>query len=157
MRELRVQSRGRPLRIFYAFDPRRTAILLVGGDKTGDDQFYETFISVADRLYDAYVDELSRDRVDYMSGHHPFSELTKNFPPERQARVAEKVQLFKQEMALAELRKARQQSQADLAARLQVHQPAITKMEQRADMYVSNLRRFIEAMGGNARNRGAVS
>jgi len=42
-----------------------------------------------------------------MSGHHPFSELTKNFPPERQARVAEKVQLLKQEMALAELRKAR--------------------------------------------------
>ena len=83
-----------------------------------------------------------------MSGHHPFSELTKNFPPERQARVAEKVQLLKQEMALAELRKARQQSQADLAARLQVHQPAIAKMEHRADMYVSNLRRFIEAMGG---------
>ena len=82
-----------------------------------------------------------------MSGHHPFSELTKNFPPERQARVAEKVQLFKQEMALAELRKARQQSQADLAARLQVQQPAIAKMEHRADMYVSNLRRFIEAMG----------
>jgi Helix-turn-helix domain len=83
-----------------------------------------------------------------MSGHHPFSELTKNFPPERRARVAEKVQLLKQEMALAELRKARQQSQADLAARLQVHQPAIAKMEHRADMYVSNLRRFIEAMGG---------
>jgi hypothetical protein len=58
MRELRVQSGGSPLRIFYAFDPRRTAILLVGGDKTGDDRFYETFIPVADRLCDAYVDEL---------------------------------------------------------------------------------------------------
>src|SRR5439155_12640841 len=83
-----------------------------------------------------------------MSGHHPFSELTKNFPPERRARMAEKVQLLKQEMALVELRKARQQTQADLAARLQVHQPAIAKMEHRADMYVSNLRRFIVAMGG---------
>ena len=61
MRELRVQSGGRPLRIFYAFDPRRTAILLVGGDKTGDERVYETFISVADRLYDAYVDELRRE------------------------------------------------------------------------------------------------
>ena len=39
MRELRVQSGGRPLRAFYAFDPRRTAILLIGGDKTGDDRF----------------------------------------------------------------------------------------------------------------------
>ena len=61
MRELRVQSGGRPLRIFYAFDPRRTAILLIGGDKTGDELFYETFIPVADRLYDAYVDELRRE------------------------------------------------------------------------------------------------
>ena len=60
MRELRVQSGGRPLRIFYAFDPRRTAIWLVGGDKTGDDRFYETFIPVADRLYDESVDERSR-------------------------------------------------------------------------------------------------
>ncbi|MBI3912429.1 MAG: XRE family transcriptional regulator [Armatimonadetes bacterium] len=83
-----------------------------------------------------------------MTGHHPFSELTKDFPLERQARIAEKVRLLKQDMVLAELRKARQQSQAELAARLQVHQPAIAKMERRTDMYVSNLRRFIEAMGG---------
>lgn len=39
MRELRIQSAGRPLRIFYAFDPRRMVILLIGGDKTGDDRF----------------------------------------------------------------------------------------------------------------------
>ena len=49
MRELRVQSGGRPLCIFYAFDPRWTVILLVGGDKTGDKRFYETFIPVAGR------------------------------------------------------------------------------------------------------------
>lgn len=41
MRELRVQVGGHPLRVFYAFDPRRSAILLIGADKTGDDQFYE--------------------------------------------------------------------------------------------------------------------
>src|SRR5579859_1723355 len=41
MRELRVQSGGKPLRIFYAFDPRRQVILLIGGDKTGDGRFYE--------------------------------------------------------------------------------------------------------------------
>ncbi len=58
MRELRVQSGGRPTRIFYAFDPRRTAILLIGGDKTGDDRFYERFIPIADRLYDEHIDEL---------------------------------------------------------------------------------------------------
>lgn len=58
MRELRVQSRGNPLRIFYAFDPRRTAILLIGGDKTGNDRFYEQYVPLADALYDAYIEEL---------------------------------------------------------------------------------------------------
>lgn len=61
MRELRIQSSGRPLRIFYAFDPRRTAILLIGGDKTGNDRFYEAYIPIADRLYDAYMEELRQE------------------------------------------------------------------------------------------------
>ena len=39
LRELRIQSKGRPLRVFYAFDPKRNAVLLLGGDKTGNDQF----------------------------------------------------------------------------------------------------------------------
>jgi hypothetical protein len=61
MRELRVQSGGRPLRIFYAFDPRRSAILLIGGDKTGDDRFYERMIPIADQLYDAYIAEIKKE------------------------------------------------------------------------------------------------
>ena len=55
LRELRVQHQGRPLRVFYAFDPRRVALLLIGGDKTGDDRFYEKMIPVADRLYDEHL------------------------------------------------------------------------------------------------------
>lgn len=61
LRELRVQSGGHPLRIFYAFDPRRTAILLIGGDKTGNDRFYEQYTPVADRLYDEYLEEIKRE------------------------------------------------------------------------------------------------
>lgn len=61
MRELRVQSGGRPLRVFYAFDPRRSAILLIGGDKTGDDRFYETLVPVADDLYDVHLTELRKE------------------------------------------------------------------------------------------------
>jgi hypothetical protein len=61
MRELRVQSGGRPLRIFYAFDPRRAAILLIGGDKTGDDRFYARYIRVADDLYDEHLAELEKE------------------------------------------------------------------------------------------------
>jgi len=61
MRELRIQSEGRPLRVFYAFDPRRSAILLIGGDKTGDDRFYERLIPVADDLYDVHLQELKQE------------------------------------------------------------------------------------------------
>src|SRR6266550_4672092 len=57
MRELRLQSSGRPLRIFYAFDPRRSAIRLIGGDKTGDDRFYKRMVPIADAFYDVYLDE----------------------------------------------------------------------------------------------------
>ena len=61
MRELRVQSQGRPIRSFYAFNPIRTAILLIGGDKTGDKRFYRRMIPIADRLYDEHIVELKRE------------------------------------------------------------------------------------------------
>jgi hypothetical protein len=61
MRELRVQSRGRSIRVFYAFDPRRSAILLIGGDKTGDDRFYQRMIPIADTLYDTYIAEIRKE------------------------------------------------------------------------------------------------
>jgi hypothetical protein len=61
MRELRVQSGGRPLRIFYAFDPRRMAMLLIAGDKTGDNRFYKRLIPVADRLYDEHLVALKKE------------------------------------------------------------------------------------------------
>lgn len=61
MRELRVQHQGRPYRVFYAFDPRRTAILLIGGDKTGDERFYERMVPIADRLYDEHLKQLKRE------------------------------------------------------------------------------------------------
>ncbi len=52
MRELRVQHAGRPYRVLYAFDPRRAAILLLGGDKTGDNRWYAVNVPKADALYD---------------------------------------------------------------------------------------------------------
>lgn len=61
MRELRIQSGGQPVRVFYAFDPRRTAILLIGANKTGDDRFYERFVPLGDRLYDEHLKELKEE------------------------------------------------------------------------------------------------
>ena len=61
MRELRVQHQGRPYRVLYAFDPRRAAILLLGGDKTGDDRWYVVQVPIADRLYGQHLDELRKE------------------------------------------------------------------------------------------------
>jgi hypothetical protein len=61
MRELRIQHEGRPYRVLYAFDPRRAAILLLGGDKTGTDRWYDEHVPIADRLYDEYLRELERE------------------------------------------------------------------------------------------------
>lgn len=60
MRELRIQHAGRPYRVLYAFDPRRTAVLLLGGDKTGNDRWYEDNVPDADRLYDAWLEDLRK-------------------------------------------------------------------------------------------------
>jgi hypothetical protein len=61
MKELRIQHAGRPYRVLYAFDPRRSAILLIGGDKTGNDRWYEEFVPVADRLYDEHLATLKKE------------------------------------------------------------------------------------------------
>ena len=61
VRELRTQHDGRPFRTLYAFDPRRSAILLIGGDKTGDDRWYDVNVPVADRLYDEHLEELRKE------------------------------------------------------------------------------------------------
>ena len=61
MRELRIQSHGDPLRVFYAFDQRRVAVLLIGGNKTGKEkQFYKQYVQRADALYEEHVQNLKR-------------------------------------------------------------------------------------------------
>jgi hypothetical protein len=62
MKELRGRVEQRQLRILYAFDPTRTAILLIGGDKTGDPKWYQTSVPVADGLFDQRLKELERKR-----------------------------------------------------------------------------------------------
>jgi transcriptional regulator with XRE-family HTH domain len=83
-----------------------------------------------------------------MTGRRKFSGLVAKMPPERRARVDLMTEELRQEMDLAQLRTARRLSQAALGELLHVEQPAIAKLEKRTDMYVSTLRRFIEAIGG---------
>jgi hypothetical protein len=62
MRELRIQHRGKPYRVLYAFDPHRNAILLLGGNKIGNKRWYDQYIPIADKLYKEYIDTLNKKR-----------------------------------------------------------------------------------------------
>ena len=57
MRELRVQSSGKPIRVFYALDLRRVAVLPIGGHKTREKRNYKRYVSLADKLYDEHLQE----------------------------------------------------------------------------------------------------
>ena len=61
MRELRVQHAGDPYRVLYAFDPRRCAILLIGGNKVGNNRWYDEFVPQADKRYDKHMEELEKE------------------------------------------------------------------------------------------------
>lgn len=58
LKELRVQHKGKPFRVIFAFDPLRQAVMLCGGDKTGAKHFYETMIPIAEREFLNYLQEL---------------------------------------------------------------------------------------------------
>jgi DNA-binding transcriptional regulator YiaG len=146
MRELRIQHQGRPYPVLYAFDPRRAAVLLIGGDKTGSHRWYEIFVSLADRLYDEHLADLEKET---MAKARNFRELEAKMSPESRARVASRVKETLENMSLDQLRAAREHTQEHLVALLGIKQASISKMERRTDMYIGTLARFIEAMGAN--------
>ena len=83
-----------------------------------------------------------------MSGRNKFDTLRATMTPTQRTTIADKVAALRVEMTLAELRQARQLTQETLSNTLNVGQTAVAKMEKRTDMYVGNLRRFVEALGG---------
>lgn len=83
-----------------------------------------------------------------MSGHTPFSELTKHFSPERLAKIEAETNRLREEMTLQELREALHIQQGELGELLGIKQAAVSRMERRNDILLSTLRKAVEAMGG---------
>jgi len=119
--------------------------LRIGGDKTGDDRWYDVNVPIGERMYDERLEELRNEGKKMAK---KFSALRAKMKPEAQKRAAAMAQTMLDEMPLKELRQARGLSQKMLAELLQVQQPSIAKIEKRTDMYLSTLRSHIEAMGG---------
>lgn len=86
-----------------------------------------------------------------MSGHLRYTELTSGFTQERRRRIDEMKRELLAEMPLHELHQARELTQQDMAILLKVNQPGVSKMDQRADVFVSSLRSYIEAVRGKLR------
>ena len=83
-----------------------------------------------------------------MTGRKSFKNLTTGFTSAQRGKVDAAKAALRQDMSLAELRQARKLTQEAIGQTLHVGQPAVAKLEKRTDMYVANLRRFVEAMGG---------
>jgi len=83
-----------------------------------------------------------------MAGRHPFQQLRDRLSPDAQREASALTDAMEQELSLAELRRARAMTQEQLGSDLHVGQASIAKLERRTDMYLSTLRRFVEAMGG---------
>lgn len=77
-----------------------------------------------------------------------FSDLRARMSPEAQARAAARAEAMLVEMQLQELRKSKGVTQVELAAAMNVEQAAVSKLERREDMYVSTLREYVKALGG---------
>lgn len=147
MRELRHAECWKAFEDSVCLDPLRTAILLMGGDKTGDARWYEKAAPAADRLYEQHLDELKKGGKTLMPTRK-FRELVKAMPAERQRRIADRVRQSLMSMPLEEIRKARQMTQAKLADALGVNQGEVSKIEHRTDIYLSTLAGYVEALGG---------
>ena len=78
----------------------------------------------------------------------PLDTLRKQMPKERQAKIAARTEELLATLPLQEIRQARKLSQEEIAKRLKVNQAAVSKVENRTDLYISTLRKHIEAMGG---------
>ncbi len=83
-----------------------------------------------------------------MSDHRKFSELRAAMPAEHQQRATARTAAMVEEMPLQALRRARELSQEQLGERMHGRQADVSKIERRVDMYLSTLRRYVEAMGG---------
>ena len=140
-----------------AIPPTRTSAVQPAGDSAPSVSSFERIVDDYQRRLYGFALRMTGNREDaeeivqdaFVRAFRALGKMS----PEQRTRNAEAAKstlrdMERAECALHELRQARQRSQEDLARTLKVQQPAVAKLEHRADMYVSNLRRYIEALGG---------
>ena len=150
MKELRFGAADGEWRVAFAFDPKRKAILLVAGDKSGggEKRFYRELIRKADERFDAHLVRLKKREEIIMPTN--VNDIIKKLSPAQRKKVeARAAELIAEEMTLRELRHARKLTQVRMAKTLGVTQDSVSRLEKRSDLLLSTLRKTVEAMGGN--------
>ena len=107
-----------------------------------DVEFTNEFGAWWDSLDEGEEREMKRIRT------RPYRELRANMSPASRAKAEKRANEMLSDMPLCEVRHAREMSQKHLAEILRINQASVSKLERRTDMYISTLRSFIEAMGG---------
>ena len=144
-----MQHGGKPYRVLDAFDPKRNAVLLLAGNKTGTNRWYHTHVPRAEKLFTAYLKERPGGIEENAMMTRKFSDLTKKMSAKDRAEIKTRSKKLLAQLPLEQLRSARSLTQTNMAQILGVNQSAISKIEKRTDMYLSTLRSYVEAMGGS--------
>jgi predicted transcriptional regulator len=151
MKELRFDAADGVWRVAFAFDPMRKAILLVAGDKSGVSQskFYKRLIAKADDRFGCAFGAFETEGEEVNMPRN-VNDIIKHLSPALRKKVeARAAHLIAEEMTLRELRRARKLSQVRVAKELGIGQEGVSKIEKRADLMISTLRKTVEAMGGS--------
>jgi len=161
LKELRPRGAAKNCRVLFIFDPRREAILLLGGDKSGEwSKWYAKAIPQAEQLYEEYLkDVVAEGLLDQdpewnqgaTMGHKKWADIVGEIDPEMRGEIEELKEQARADIVafnIGEVRRARQITQAELARRLDRSQPAISAMERTEDNKLSTIRSAVESMGG---------
>lgn len=150
MKEMRFSAADGEWHAAFAFDPERNAIVMVAGDKSGSGQkrFYKQLIAKADSRFSDHLENLrSLKKGDPMG--RSIGQVIASLPHGQQEQIEARYDDLQQEVeGLRELRQIAGKAQEDVATALNIKQPSVSKIENQADMYLSTLRSYVEAIGG---------
>jgi DNA-binding XRE family transcriptional regulator len=158
MKELRGKTPAAVLRIAFAFDPERVALVLCGGNEGGVSQksFYKRLIGKADKLYGLHLEGLANERKktqrtkkgrEFMAKSHA-DFLNKFIPKDQRAAVKRRSDAIVIGQVLRMMREKQKLSQAEIAQRMGLKQPAIARLERQSDVKLSTLQEWAAATGG---------